>query len=137
MSDWTHRLVICAPFAGIEGARAIARALDPDVGGALNFDALRASPTAEEPASHAVCDCLVKGYFAAAMQAMQASPEALFGYCAQDYVARWPGLTPPTLADCQALLSGSVIVIEPIGRPLAMVLADAGLYLIPPAVIAL
>lgn len=130
-ADWTHRMLIACPLDLLDQAAAIGRALDPDVGGAQSFAGVRAGPDSTTQ-THAVCDVIVVTEFAGQAQAMLADPALLHAACAADYAMRWADLTPPSLADCEQFVSGSVIVIEPRGRELADVLAGAGLVLVPP-----
>lgn len=37
------------------------------------------------------------------------NPPALHAAVSADYTARWPDLTPPTLAECQAFCAGAVL----------------------------
>jgi len=136
MSDkYSHRMCTATPLPP-DTAALIARALDPDRAGHMNFAGQSAGQN-PPPATHAVCDCLVTAAFADQWIAVVAMPApdaaaALHAYCAADYAARWPALTPPTLAQCAAFLAGSHVAIEPVGRPLADVLAGWGLTLLVP-----
>lgn len=103
--------------------------MDPDSGGAESFSMLRCSADGIT-ATHVVCDTLLTGYFSAQCQAMLSDHALLSGACAQDYAARWPGMTPPTPEQCQQFLGTSLIAIEPRGRALSDVLADMGMSLV-------
>lgn len=128
---YSHRLTIAAPVAMIDSANAIARSMDPDVGGDQSFASVRAT---KDGAEFVVCDVWVRYAFAWQANAMLESPALLHGACAQDYAARWPDLTAPTLGECEAFISESLIRIEPrTDRPLDDVLRDMGAALVPPA----
>lgn len=129
--SYTHRLTICTPVALIDSANAIARSMDPDVGGAESFSNVRA--TDANGAEFVACDVWVREHFATQANAMLHNAAILHGACAADYASRWPDLTAPTLADCQKFIALSAIHIEPrSNKPLADVLAPLGLTLAPP-----
>ena len=129
--SYTQRLTICAPVALIDSANAIARSMDPDVGGAESFSSVRA--TDANGAEFVVCDVWVRETFATQAAAMLNSPAMLHGACAADYAARWPDLTAPTKAQCTAFITQSAIHIEPRSdKALADVLYPLGLTLVPP-----
>lgn len=129
---YSHRLTIAAPVAMIDTANAIARSMDPDVGGAESFASVRA--TDPNGAEYVVCDVWVRENFATQAAAMLGNPALLHGACAADYAARWPDLPAPTTPECEAFIESSLIRIEPrTGRDLAEVLTDMGAALVPPA----
>lgn len=128
---YSHRLTIAAPVAMIDSANQIARSMDPDVGGAESFASVRA--TDANGAEYVVCDVWVRENFALQAAAMLNSPAMLHGACAQDYAARWPDLTPPTLADCTQFVTNSLIHIEGrSGKSLTDLLEPLGLDLVIP-----
>lgn len=129
MSEWTHRAVIVAPVSSKALANAVARAFDPDVGGACSFDVIRCGATA----SHAVCDTPLIEATAQVFVALQTDAALLHQMCVADYADRWPALTPPTLAQCEQFLSMAVMRVEPAGRPLTSALNDLGFVLTPPS----
>lgn len=127
---YSHRLTIAAPVAMIDTANAIARSMDPDVGGDQSFASVRATKDGTE---FVVCDVWVRDTFAAQAAAMLGNPAILHGACAVDYAARWPDLTAPTLGECEAFISQSLIRIEPrSGRDLTEMLTDMGAAMLPP-----
>jgi hypothetical protein len=127
--SYTHRLTICSPVALIDSANAIARSMDPDVGGDESFSNVRA--TDANAAEFVICDVWVREQFATQATAMLGNPAILHAGCAADYASRWPDLTAPTLAECQQFITLSAIHIEPRSdKPLADVLAPLGLTLV-------
>lgn len=127
---YSHRLTIAAPVAMIDSANAIARSMDPDVGGAESFASVRAT---KDGAEYSVCDVWVRESFATQAAAMLGNPALLHGACAQDYAARWPDMTAPTMGECEAFIGGSLIRMEPrTGRALGEVLEDMGAALVLP-----
>lgn len=86
---YSERITIYVPEALAPVARAVARALDPDFGGAFSFtwiyggEAVYSTPCVPE--------------FADGMEYFQALPELFYNSVVRDYSARWPDLTPPTL----------------------------------------
>lgn len=114
----------------IDKANAIARSMDPDVGGAESFSSVRA--TDANAAEFVICDVWVREHFATQANAMLHNAALLHGACAADYESRWPDLTAPTLAECTQFITLSAIHIEPRSdKPLADVLAPLGLTLAP------
>lgn len=122
---WTHRAVIAVPLALAPIASEIARAMDPDTGGAESFSSTRAG----NPATHAICDTPLTWGTAQAWPVLMSSPEALHAACSDAYAARWPDLQVPSLEDCTTFLADAQIVVEERGRALAEVLAEWGLEL--------
>lgn len=122
---WTHRAVIAVPLDLVPVAASIARAMDPDTGGAESFATLRAG----DPPTHAVCDAPLTWGTAQAWPVLMSSPEALHAACSDAYATRWPDLQAPSLEVCGAFLADAQIVVEESGRALAEVLAEWGMEL--------
>ena len=90
--QYTHTLTLSLPAAMLPIASAIARALDPDVGGYASWTDNGDTITTTTACTEA---------FAAQAQAMLADPALLHGAVVADYAARWADMTPPTLAECE------------------------------------
>lgn len=108
MSNFTAQISITLPAELAEIASKIGRAMDSDVGGADSFtlaaDGLTISTTALCTASYKQqADYLLE------------HPADLFAFVSQDYAARWPDLTAPTLAECEQFCAGVIQpeVVEP------------------------
>lgn len=101
--SYSATLTITVPAALYSVACAIARALDPDVGGAESF-----GPEREDATEYTTTTPCVPAFAQQAL-AMVANPAMLHYAVATDYAARWPDLTPPTLAECEAFCAGAVI----------------------------
>jgi hypothetical protein len=89
----------------------VARALDPDVGGAESFGPrLRADDDGVEyaPDSYTTTTPCVPAFAQQAL-AMASNPAMLHYAVTADYATRWPDLTPPTLAECEAFCVWAVI----------------------------
>lgn len=96
-------ITITVPAALYSVACAIARALDPVVGGAESF-----GPEREDATEYTTTTPCVPAFAAQAL-AMASNPAMLHYAVTADYAARWPELTPPTLAECEAFCAGAVI----------------------------
>lgn len=94
--SYTAKLRIEVPAALYDVACAIARALDPDVGGHLSY-----GPRIEDATSYSTETPCTPEFAEQAMQLL-ALPEALHAVVSADYAARWADLTPPTLEECEA-----------------------------------
>jgi hypothetical protein len=100
VSNYTARLIITIPADLLPTGRAIARALDPDVGGYDSY---------AETTDGWVADMPCRPEFVAQAMYMISRPAALHAAVAADYAARWPDLIPPTLAECEAFCAGAVL----------------------------
>lgn len=98
MTIYTETLTITVPTELSDIASRIARALDPDVGGA---DSFQLDPGNETISVTTPCT----PEYRALMLNLQSDPAALHALVVADYTARWPELTPPTLAECEAFCS--------------------------------
>ena len=101
--SYTASITITVPAALYSVACAIARVLDPDVGGAESF-----GPEREDATEYTTTTPCVPAFARQAL-AMSSDPAMLHYAVSADYAARWPDLTPPTLAECEAFCAGAVI----------------------------
>ena len=108
MSTYNEIISITMPADLAEIASKVGRAMDSDVGGADSFtisaDGLTISTTALCTASYKQqADYLLE------------HPADLYAFVSQDYAARWPDLTAPTLAECEQFCAGVIQpeVVEP------------------------
>lgn len=105
---YTHTLVITIPASLYPVACAIARSLDPDVGGAASFGPFLQGEPPMPPDTYttsAPCGAV----FAQQALAMASNPALLHAAVAADYATRWPDLTSPTQADCTAFCAGASV----------------------------
>ena len=103
--SYTASITITVPAALYSVACAVARALDPDVGGADSF-----GPEREDATEYTTTTPCVPAFAAQAL-AMASNPAMLHYAVTADYAASWPDLTPPTLADYKAFCAGAVLTI--------------------------
>jgi len=101
MSHYDHTLTITLPASLLGVANNIARAMDPDIGGAETYKLVEGSPTITMSTP-----CTAEFYTQA--QYMMANPDALYAAVAADYATRWPDLPVPTLADCESFCAGII-----------------------------
>lgn len=104
--SYTESLTITIPAALYDTACAIARALDPDVGGHLSY-----GPKLDDATEYTTSTPCTPAFKAQALQLL-ALPEALHQVVSADYAARWADLTPPTLAECEAFCAVALITQE-------------------------
>jgi len=99
-------VTIALPAPLTETAKQLSRSFDPDQGGYLAFErtATDASGTV-----YAVYGTPCTSTFAAQIAYLQATPAALLTAVEADYAERWPDMTPPTLADCEAFCAGIMV----------------------------
>lgn len=109
--SYTHRLKITIPASLYEIGREVARAMDPDTGGAESWGPkFRMSEEGVEYAPDFYeCETPCTEEFHAQAHAMLADAAMLHAIVTADYAARWSGLTPPTLAECEAFVAGVVL----------------------------
>jgi hypothetical protein len=104
--NYSETLTLTVPAAQAPVASAIGRAMDPDVGGADSFRhpitgyADDGTPVLDRTTLTTTSACTPA--FKVQALAMLADPALLFAACQADYANRWPGLTPPSLDDCQS-----------------------------------
>lgn len=115
MTAYTHRLKLTIPASLYDVACAISRALDPDVGGAESWGPRNpvdheGSPTT--PTEYSTETPCTEAFYTQA-HAMLADAALLHAAVSADYAARWPDLTAPTLAECQAFVAGAQIIEPP------------------------
>ena len=121
MNRYTEILSMQIPSEFAIQASKIARALDPDVGGAESFqrkiEGYEESLDPEYPNSTPIysndlyCSVLVTEEFKAQALGIFAdtSGETLFTVVQQDYANRWSDLEAPTLEDCKAFIANLTI----------------------------
>lgn len=127
MSDYTHRGTCAVPGQLRDLAGAIWRALDPDIGGNLSFDTLRATDPAD--AEYALTSSLCTTDFAASAPYLIATPAALHQVVGADYAARWPDLVPPSPEDVAEFCSSARIVVTDCSLGFDEHLAQLGLVM--------
>lgn len=100
------RLVI--PVTVIDAARAVTRALDPDVGGYESWTPMRQNPDDWQapPTGYFVQTPCSPEFKQRAMWLLQ-NPAHLHSAIAADGAQRWPGADMPTLADVQAFCAAA------------------------------
>ena len=98
-------LTITVPASLYDTACSIARSLDPDAGGYASF-----GPQVEGATEYTTSTPCTSEFKAQALQ-MLADPAVLCHVVAQDYAQRWPDLTPPTLAECEAFCAAVVVQV--------------------------
>lgn len=101
--SYTASITITVPAALYSVACAVARTLDPDSGGADSF-----GPECEDATEYTTTTPCVPAFAAQAL-AMASNPAMLHYAVTVGYAARWPELTPPTLAECERFCTGAVI----------------------------
>lgn len=109
MSDYTHRGTCAVPAQLRELANAIWRALDPDTGGDLSFDTLRA--TDQAGAEYVLTSALCTTAFAEQAPYLIATPIALHQVVAANYATRWPDLVPPSPEEVAEFCAAARIVV--------------------------
>lgn len=89
---------------------AISLALNPDLGYVSNFGSefrLDDGGNLIRPDVYTTFDFPCSSDFAAKARYLISHPAALHAAMSADYAARWPDLTPPTLAECEAFCAGA------------------------------
>lgn len=127
MSDYTHRGTCAVPIALRALANSIWRALDPDTGGGLSFDTLRASGAAG--VEYSLTSALCTTAFAEQAPYLIATPAALHQVVAADYATRWPDLVPPSAEDVAEFCSLARIVVTDRATAFAEHLDELGLVM--------
>jgi hypothetical protein len=132
--SWNHYLVLILPIERQAVGNAIARSFDPDMGGDQTFT-LTASADGNLPATKTLCGTSCRESFLQTVQALTDSNTPLANRAAAlkqmvdaDYSARWPEEVPPTLAECEAFLSGLAVYVD---TSWDEALTHAGLSVIP------
>jgi len=105
---YNHNVSLIVPIAHLQTAKAVSRALDPDIGGANAFQMMLSSD-GSEPVTHAAyytpCSESFLGF-------LQLPPDQIHGMVAQDYAARWSDLEPPTLDEITRFLTELIVGID-------------------------
>ncbi len=97
----------------------VARALDPDSGGAESWgprNPLDSECNPTTPTEYVTETPCTEAFYTQA-QAMMADAAMLHAAVTADYAARWPDLTPPTLAECEAFVDMVVLDVPPEPAP--------------------
>ena len=102
--SYTASITITVPAALYSVACAVARALDPDSGGAESF-----GPERDDATKYTTYATPCVPAFAAQAQVMASNPAMMHYAVSADDAARWTDLTPPALAECEAVCAGAVI----------------------------
>lgn len=102
--SYNHTLTITIPATLYNIGCSIARALDPDVGGAESFGPFT---EAEEYTTSTPC---TEEFYEKAKILLQ-NPSLLHAVVSSDYEERWKDFVPPSLQDCEDFVS-SVTIIE-------------------------
>jgi hypothetical protein len=109
MSRYSAHISITIPASLYDVGCAIARAMDPDVGGHLSYGPrMRVDAEGDEyqPESYTTSfPCTEE--FAAQARYLLATPPALHAAVSADYGARWADLEPPNLEQCEAFCAGA------------------------------
>lgn len=98
--SYDNWLTISVPVSQAASAAKIGKAFDPDVGGEFSFTEMDGQLVCSTPCTSAFKDQAF---------VLMADPAALHQACLADYASRWPDLTPPTLAECEAFLQVATI----------------------------
>lgn len=102
MSFYTESVTITAPAPLAEVAARIARALDPDSGGAKSFH-----PDPDGKTISVTTHCTPE--YRSTLLSMRDNPAALHAFTTSDWASRsWPG-KPPTLAECESFCTAITI----------------------------
>lgn len=113
--SYSATITTTTPASLYSVACAIAKALDTDTAGERNYgpatltDADGNEYTPEFYSSTVPCT----PDFAAQVPVLLANPAMLHAVVAEAYADRWPDLTAPTLAECEAFCAGVVLVLPP------------------------
>ncbi len=100
--SYSSTITITVPATLYSVACAVARALDPDVGGADSF-----GPEREDATEYTTYATPCVPAFAQQALAMASNPAMLHYAVTADYANRWPDLIPPTLTECEAFCAGA------------------------------
>lgn len=99
---------------------AISLALNPDRGDTNNFGP-EFRPDADgimvRPDVYTTFDFPCSDTFAATAQSLAAEPALMHVAVCADYAQRWPDLTPPTLAECEAFCAAVQVVVTDASQP--------------------
>lgn len=112
-------LTISIPNSLYDVACSIARAMDPDSGGAASYGPrtlLTAGGLSYIPETYTTSTPCTSEFKQQAI-AMLVDPAMLHHAVSADYAARWADLTPPTLDECAAFCSAVSIEGQPCEQP--------------------
>lgn len=91
------RIKLTVPAEVLMTAKLASQAMDPDVGGFNAFDTLE-----ENTGLYSYVVDVSQEYYQAFLAFMQGRSDWLYQAIAGDFERRFPGTTPPTLAECEA-----------------------------------
>lgn len=107
--SYTERLIVTIQPNLIDIGRSITRALDPDLGGAESWTAVRntGDETSEPDCYIADTPCTLE--FKEKALYLLNNPESLFQAVSADYASRWVELVPPTLEECEMFCANAQV----------------------------
>lgn len=114
--SYNYTVRIEVPASQAEVAAKIGMSMDPDAGGALSFNPVIIGYTQDKEPQPIYGDTIFvstpcQKEFHDQVPILIANPAMLHALVAQDYAARWPDETPPTLAECEAFCAS--VIPEP------------------------
>lgn len=113
---YTHRVIVSIPRPVFHIGVAIARALDPDAGGALSFGGeLQGDPAEPLELYSASFPCTQE--FAETATLLMNSAAAMHHAVCTDYSLRWPELAPPSLEEVEMFLLAATWELVPPQQP--------------------
>lgn len=120
---YAHTVTIIVPVAIVAVANMVAKAFDPDTGGARTFGAVQLSATGLPPATHTACNTASRDEFADVCRTVKDGP-TLYALTSAVYADRWAGDAAPTEQECSDFIMQAVIVVN---QSWAQVFMDNGL----------
>ena len=113
--NYTVRIEVPASQAVV--AAKIGVSMDPDAGGAASWNRTIIGYTEDKPiyGDTIFVSTPCQQEFHDQVPILIANPAMLHAIVASDYAARWPGETPPTLAECVSFCAS--VIPEPVPEP--------------------
>ena len=96
-------ITIKVPVELKELANRISRSLEPDTGGYHVFDTVFED-------THAVAEIPTCERYVSNFLALYLHPAQLYTFVKEDYLNRWPDLTPPTMSECEDFCASCTIL---------------------------